>query len=280
MKQQKASKQPYLVLALTACWLLLSACADRTRPAPVVNLSNKSGPQQQPIYESLERISGDSYKVQKGETLYSIAFRAGSDVKTLAKLNNITPPYKIYPNQLLIINNKATVTVAKGNLKKEKNPQVKSKKNVANDNAEEYGGDKGGKFSAVKVPSLKQQVKSWKWPVKGPVIATFSTAEKGNQGIDIAGKRGTPVKAAADGLVVYAGNALRGYGNLIIIKHNDDYLSAYAHNDQLLVKEQETVKAGSTIAKMGNTGTDREKLHFEIRFRGKSVNPLRYLPKR
>ena len=99
-------------------------------------------------------------------------------------------------------------------------------------------------------------------------------------GIDIGGSRGQAVNAAADGRVVYAGNALRGYGNLIIIKHNDDFLSAYAHNDSILVKDQQEVKAGQQIAKMGNTGTNDVKLHFEIRYKGKSVDPTRYLPRR
>ncbi len=102
----------------------------------------------------------------------------------------------------------------------------------------------------------------------------------GNKGIDIAGSKGQAIIATADGRVVYAGNALRGYGNLIIIKHNDDYLSAYAHNDTMLVREQQEVKAGQKIATMGSTGTSSTRLHFEIRYKGKSVNPLQYLPQR
>jgi lipoprotein NlpD len=97
---------------------------------------------------------------------------------------------------------------------------------------------------------------------------------------DIAGSRNDSVKAAADGRVVYAGDVLRGYGQLVIVKHNDDYLSAYAHNDHILVKEQQAVKAGQVIAKMGDTDAERVMLHFEVRFRGKSVNPLKYLPRR
>ena len=123
-------------------------------------------------------------------------------------------------------------------------------------------------------------VSSWKWPTEGKTIDSFSASEGGNKGIDIAGSRGQPIFATANGRVVYAGNALRGYGNLIIIKHNDDYLSAYAHNDTMLVREQEEVKAGQKIATMGSTGTSSVRLHFEIRYKGKSVNPLRYLPQR
>ncbi|MGX2968844.1 murein hydrolase activator NlpD [Ursidibacter sp. B-7004-1] len=120
----------------------------------------------------------------------------------------------------------------------------------------------------------------WQWPTEGRVIAGFSSAEGGNKGIDIAGAKGQPVKAAAAGKVVYAGNALQGYGNLIIIKHNDNFLSAYAHNDTIKVDEQDNVRAGQTIATLGSTGTNGNKLHFEIRYLGKSVDPARYLPRR
>ena len=129
------------------------------------------------------------------------------------------------------------------------------------------------------VANLPQQVQQWHWPVRGRIVGYFSASEQGNQGIKIAGNRGDIIKAAADGRVVYAGNALRGYGNLVIIKHNDDFLSAYAHADTILVKEKQYVSAGQTVAKMGSTGTHQVMLHFEVRFHGKSVNPLRYLPK-
>lgn len=123
-------------------------------------------------------------------------------------------------------------------------------------------------------------ISSWRWPTEGKVIENFSSSEGGNKGVDIAGSKGQAIIATADGRVVYAGNALRGYGNLIIIKHNDDYLSAYAHNDTMLVREQQEVKAGQKIATMGSTGTSSTRLHFEIRYKGKSVNPLQYLPQR
>lgn len=128
--------------------------------------------------------------------------------------------------------------------------------------------------------STSSPISSWRWPTDGKVIENFSGAEGGNKGIDIAGNKGQAIVATADGRVVYAGNALRGYGNLIIIKHNDDYLSAYAHNDTMLVREQQEVKAGQKIATMGSTGTSSTRLHFEIRYKGKSVNPLQYLPQR
>ena len=120
----------------------------------------------------------------------------------------------------------------------------------------------------------------WRWPNKGNIINKFSLSPEGNKGIDIAGNKGSPVLAAAEGKVVYTGDALRGYGKLVIVKHSESYLSAYAHNDKIIVKEQQWVKAGQRIAHMGNSGTDKTMLHFEIRYKGKSVDPLRYLPKK
>ncbi|PMH43831.1 hypothetical protein BCU68_12650 [Vibrio sp. 10N.286.49.B3] len=126
--------------------------------------------------------------------------------------------------------------------------------------------------------AVDDKVSKWLWPTKGRVIKNFSSGEQGNNGIDIGGQRGQSIISTAAGSVVYSGNALRGYGNLIIIKHNDKYLSAYAHNDKLLVKEGQTVNAGQKIATMGSSGSTSVRLHFEIRYQGKSVNPKRYLP--
>lgn len=128
-------------------------------------------------------------------------------------------------------------------------------------------------------PAPSSSIK-WQWPTNGRVISGFSSAEGGNKGLDIAGTKGQEVRAAAAGKVVYAGNALQGYGNLIIIKHNDDFLSAYAHNNTIDVDEQDTVKAGQKIATLGSSGTNTNKLHFEIRYKGKSIDPVRYLPKK
>jgi lipoprotein NlpD len=123
-------------------------------------------------------------------------------------------------------------------------------------------------------------VSAWQWPSLAVVARGFSNAEEGNKGLDFKGELGSPIVAAADGKVVYTGNALRGFGNLVIIKHSDAYLTAYAHNEQIVVKEQEWVTSGQKIATMGKSGTDSVKLHFEVRYKGKSVDPLRFLPKR
>jgi lipoprotein NlpD len=122
---------------------------------------------------------------------------------------------------------------------------------------------------------------TWQWPATGSLIGRFATGRAtSNKGIDIAGEAGDPVRAAAAGSVVYSGSGLLGYGQLVIIKHNDQFLSAYAHNRRLLVKEGDQIKAGEKIAEMGSSGAEKVKLHFEIRRSGKPVNPETYLPKR
>jgi lipoprotein NlpD len=120
----------------------------------------------------------------------------------------------------------------------------------------------------------------WRWPASGRVLVPFNGNNGLNKGIDIDGNLGQPVLAAAAGEVVYAGSGLRGYGKLLIIKHNQNYLSAYAHNQRLLVQEGDVVKMGQRVADMGSSGTDRVKLHFEIRRDGTPVDPMRYLPRR
>ncbi|EGQ7830283.1 peptidoglycan DD-metalloendopeptidase family protein [Vibrio parahaemolyticus] len=159
--------------------------------------------------------------------------------------------------------------------------QKEPPKKVEQTKAKEYVGSKDNQPTKPKPPTTTVQndkVSKWLWPTKGRVIKSFSAGEQGNKGIDIAGQRGQPIVSTAAGTVVYSGNALRGYGNLIIVKHNDNYLSAYAHNDKLLVTEGQSVKSGQKIATMGSSGAKSVKLHFEIRYQGKSVNPKRYLP--
>jgi len=275
----------YLIACIIVT-LLLTGCSTRRSPAPVVESKTTVAVGSQ----TKASIKTDQYIVKKGETLYSIAWRANSDVRTIALLNKIAPPYRIFPGQKIIISQKSTkASTGKSYTKKSTKSSGTTtgkgdKKAIATSKKQEYGenvsGQKTSKKPITQGSSFSQKIKRWRWPAKGKVISTFSTAPQGNKGIDIAGNRGDRIKAAADGKVVYAGSALRGYGKLVIVKHNDDYLSAYAHNDQILVKEQQKVKAGDVIAKMGNTDAQRVMLHFEVRFRGKSVNPQKYLPKR
>ncbi len=268
--------------------LLLVACSSRDAPAPVVSVNGTI-----PLKERVKHsIHGSEYTVKSGETLYSIAWRANSDVRQLVKLNNIAPPYNIYPGQklFLVANNNRKSTQASNNKafsKKKNNSSTPTsakvvKKPIASNKKQAYGASVARKKVDKKntfTESFSKKISRWQWPVKGRVFAKFSSKAQGNKGIDITGQRGTIIRAAADGKVVYAGSALRGYGKLVIVKHNDDYLSAYAHNETILVKDQQKIKAGDMVAKMGDTDAQRVMLHFEVRFRGKSVDPLKYLPK-
>lgn len=266
------------IIVLT-CLVLLS-CAQRQSPAPVNSVyKGKSIHDFQP--GSLKQTQ---YKVRRGDTLYSIAFRAGQDFRQLAKLNKISEPYSIYPGQMikLELSNKTIVSNQKKKWNK-KNTKVVEKK-LDNKKRQEYV-VKQGKQNVTKNKLENNQFASfnlsnWQWPANGRVIARFSYKELGNKGLDITGNKGEPIHAANSGKVVYAGNALRGYGNLIIIKHSDDYLSAYAHNKIIRVKEKDWIKVGQHIADMGDTDTDRVKLRFEIRYKGNTVNPEKFLPKR
>jgi lipoprotein NlpD len=132
----------------------------------------------------------------------------------------------------------------------------------------------------INLPQSVRGAPEWHWPVAGVILSSFQGNNGLNKGIDLGGKLGEPVLAAASGQVVYSGSGLRGYGKLLIIKHNETFLSAYAHNDRLLVKEGDLVKVGQRIADMGSSGTDRVKLHFEIRRDGTPVDPLKFLPRR
>lgn len=271
---------------------LLFACVNSQAPAPVDSVGGDGSPSMGGRFAGAKRsMTGNSYTVQKGDTLYSIAFNAGTNVSALAGLNNISPPYNIFPGQTLrlhVFESQAPgyQRKAAGSAVVMSTPAVKpagqtnqwvEKKTIAPTVAKEY-------------PAVKEQQNNntpattgspdWRWPTEGKVVEGFSTAEQGNKGIDIAGSKGQPVYAASDGKVVYAGSALRGYGKLIILKHDEDYLSAYAHNDQLRVQEGQTVKKGTVIADMGSTDAPDVRLHFEIRYKGKSVNPMSYLPTR
>ncbi|PLK59380.1 hypothetical protein CEX73_00155 [Candidatus Palibaumannia cicadellinicola] len=204
-------------------------------------------------YNSLNKgsYSGSTYQIKNGDTLFYVAWITGKNVEYLAQINNLQQPYRLKVGKILQVSN------GKSDLEKYANLS-----NIV---------------TSTRVLTSNYLTTSWHWPTAGTIIEHFSATEGGNKGVDISGSRGQPIIATANGKVVYAGNALLGYGNLIILKHNDDYLSAYAHNDKLLVNEQEEVKAGQPIATMGSTGASSVRLHFEIRYQGKSVNPLLYL---
>jgi len=213
------------------------------------------------------------HEVQKGETLFSIAWRYGWDYKTLASANSIAPPYTIHPGQKINVG-QSDIVMTKRPAKANKTLTKWKPASTAN-TPSAYKSEPNTTKSTISTP-----VGQWNWPASGKVIAKFSSKAPINKGIDIAGRLGESVTAAAAGTVVYAGSGLLGYGNLVIIKHDETFLSAYAHNRTLLVKENQQVKAGEAIAEIGSSGTDSVKLHFEIRRHGKPVDPLIYLPKK
>lgn len=254
---------------------LLTACASGSRfTAPIADSA--------PIPS--HKIS--TYVVSKGDTLYSIAWRLNMDYKALARANGLPGDYRIYPGQELSLD-----------LSKPPRPSVKvapAPKSVPKAEPKVVAKEPPPVSQPVTVRSNNKSVESkntpapvaqtgtlkWVWPATGAVVATFSDTGGLNKGIDIRGDLGEPVMAAADGVVVYSGSGLRGYGKLLIVKHSEKVLSAYAHNRVLHVAEGDRVTAGQKIAQIGHTGTQSAKLHFEIRFDGTPVDPLKYLPKR
>ena len=210
------------------------------------------------------------HKVISGDTLYSISWNYNLDYKEVARWNSIRAPYVIYPGQSIRLTaplpKKAVVKkTAPKNTKTAVKKTVEKKPEVA-------------KKTSKKVESVKfARNINWQWPTKGRLIKSNSPISK--KGLDIAGKKGQLIKASGAGVVVYSGSGLLGYGRLIIIKHNETYLSAYAHNSVLMVKEGDSVSGGQQIAKMGQDSNGQTLLHFEIRKNGNPVVPTKYLPK-
>ena len=281
-------------ILLSLVFFCLVACGSHTR-APIEDRGT----------ESLDLV----YSVNKGDTLYSIAFRYGLDFRSVAAGNGITAPYIIYPGQKI-------------NLDEVVSPREPGRPLVmpAQQSKPVYTipASSGAAFSpapgsvaAVPVapaPLIENQAKpviaspiptaspmpaasqpkpktyvganvtTWLWPASGPVTRGYS--QNVHKGIDIGGNRGDPIVAVAAGKVVYAGTGIVGFGELLIVKHNDVYLSAYGHNDRLLVSEGQVVSAGEIIAEKGSSGTDTVKLHFEIRKEGKPIDPQKVLPRR
>lgn len=226
-----------------------------------------------PVEERTQHLKeGDHrYRVVKGDTLYSIAWRYGLDYQRFALANDIPPPYRIRPGQVLLLAMMGNKTA-----KIKKNNTLRRKKK-AKKQALAHSEKLPPKVNVRKKP-LKLY---WRWPIKGRISKGFSLKRRNlNQGIDIKARYGQPVAAAASGLIVYAGNSVKGYGNLVIIKHNSRYLSAYAHNRRIKVKEGGRVKVGDIIAEAGRDFNGKTVLHFEIRKQGQPINPLKLLPKK
>ena len=207
------------------------------------------------------------HRVQPGDTLYSISWRYGLDYREVAEWNHIRSPYTIYNGQLL------RVTPPAGSRRERESASAAPAPHAA-------PVIQGSSAPLIRPPPTVSATTPirWQWPVRGRLIQTFSKTGHNRKGIDIGGKSGQPIRAAAAGSVVYAGSGLLNYGKLIILKHDDNYLSAYAYNRALLVKEGDTVVAGQHIADMGNKASGDAMLHFEIRYDGRPINPLKFLP--
>jgi lipoprotein NlpD len=231
------------------------------------------------------------YSVKSGDTLIRIGMDSGQSWRDIARWNNIENPNLIETGQVLrvappeetgvvvrpvastnVVTSPAPVpaTAASAPAPAVNAAAVKPPASAAS------APTTATPANNVATADTAEETVSFQWPTRGNLLAGFDEVK--NKGVDIAGKAGDPVLAAADGKVVYAGSGLRGYGNLVIIKHNNTYLTAYAHNQSLLVKEDQTIKRGQKIAEMGNSDADQVKLHFEIRRQGKPVDPAKYLP--
>ena len=266
---------------------LLCGCASHVN-APIDSRNNQQSPGAKTTARSSSSATNSKqsgyYIVQGGDTLYSIAWHLGLNYRELASMNGIRSPYTIYKGQRLHVKPVPRQSLAKPAAIQPR-PAVKASpapaaapapKPVPAATPVTVSTSNSAANQTATVPAYDG---TWVWPTRGRLLTRFQTSGPGKQGIDIGGHADQPVKAAANGKVVYAGSGLVGYGRLIIVKHNENLLSAYGHNNKLLVNEGEHVAAGQMIAKMGSSGTNRNELYFEIRKNGKPTDPMRYLPK-
>jgi lipoprotein NlpD len=310
-------KQKYPLALLTLTLGLLSACSTATRQAPVIDRmppTADSRPVASP--EEPKEDTGGTYIVRKGDTLLRIALDHGQNYRDLVTWNNLANPNDIKVDQVLRVAppehagvQTSPVALAPPEMRpvtpaapKKTGPRGDkrpySEANLAEmqkaeaakaetGRPEPKAADKPELAAAPAAPLIApgstvtatdDEKLSWMWPSDGKIVATFDEGK--NKGIDIAGKAGQQVMAAGAGKVMYAGSGIRGYGNLVIVKHSNSLLSAYAHNRSIVVKEGQTVSKGQVIAEMGDSDADSVKLHFEIRQQGKPVDPSKFLPTR
>lgn len=285
-------KQTSVAIPLRPCTgamlgaLLVAACTTTgVRQAPIVERAppvvNGAATEAAP----LTREARDGlYAVQKGDTLRDIATAFGHDARDLARWNNLEDPNKLRVGQELRVVPPPEAAVASPvtpTTSAQSRPLTPSSPGAVPAPATTPTPPTAPPAAvppAAGTPAPTETGLSWAWPLAGKVLEKFD--EKRNKGIDISAREGDPVLAAGDGSVVYSGSGLRGYGNLVIVKHNDEFISAYAHNRQILVKQGQAVKRGQRIAEAGKTESSAPKLHFEIRRGGKPVDPLQYLPPR
>lgn len=250
------------VCLLVLSGALLVGCTASWR-APVESRGTRTVTRPLPPSRSLPPpvSSAGEYRVQRGDTLYAIAWQNAVDYRVIAAWNGIRPPYHIYPGQTLRLTPPSIPRTPPATP-----PTVKSKPRAAPPKP------------ASPPPSAPQRL-AWRWPARGRVVSSFKADDPLRKGIKIAGRSGDEIRSAEAGKVVYSGSGLIGYGRLIIVKHNDNYLSAYGHNRAILVKEGDQVTKGQKIAEMGTANNGDPLLHFEIRRDGRPVDPLRLLPR-
>ncbi len=282
----------YWVLLALLSAMVLAGCANKNRPAPVEDRSPNATKTPAKMIAGAENAGKPGYySVKSGDTLIRIGMDNGQSWRDIARWNNIDNPNLIETGQVIrvappeetgvvvrpVTSTNVVTSPAPANASSAPAPAA----NAAAVKPPQSAASASNSASPTPANNLvtadtAEEAVSFQWPTRGNVLAGFDEVK--NKGVDIAGKAGDPVLAAADGKVVYAGSGLRGYGNLVIIKHNNTYLTAYAHNQSLLVKEDQAIKRGQKIAEMGNSDADQVKLHFEIRRQGKPVDPAKYLP--
>ena len=313
------NQTPRLVL-LTLTLALVAGCSTAPRQAPIVErntASTSSKPRPAPVRtEEPRQDAKGTYTVRRGDTLLRIAFDHGQSYRDLVSWNNLSDPDDIKVGQVLRVAPDRSVSSAstavvtqpvpappdsRPTVPRKTTPRA-DKKAINDDTAEAPRSEKAGEraeavaaAAAAAAPSpaaaaaagsrvgstvtaTDDEKLSWMWPSDGRIIATFDEGK--SKGIDIAGRAGQHVMAAGAGKVMYAGSGIRGYGNLVIVKHSNSLLSAYAHNRAIVVKEGDNVTKGQVIAEMGDSDAETVKLHFEIRQQGKPVDPSRFLPNR
>lgn len=305
--------KPTTRLALLTVSIVLSACSTATRQAPVIDrpapVAANKNPRPHPVAPApaLDEPKADargSYTVRKGDTLLRIALDFGQNYRDLVAWNNLADPDDIKVGQVLrVLPQERNTGVAGTNpitLPGIDRPAAAPKKSVPRIEKKAYGEGSladaqkedspavnpkaverpvsGTVTAGTTVTANDDEKLSWMWPSDGRIIATFEEGK--NKGIDIAGKLGQQVMAAGSGKVMFAGSGIRGYGNLVVVKHSNNLLSAYAHNRAIVVKEGQSVTKGQVIAEMGDSDADTVKLHFEIRQQGKPVDPSKFLPSR
>jgi len=278
-----------LLALLSVC--VLAGCANKNRPAPVEDRSPNAAKAPAKMIAGADNAGKPGYySVKSGDTLIRIGMDNGQSWRDIARWNNIENPNLIETGQVLRVTppEEAGVVVRPVSSTNVVTSPAPASAPSAPATVTNTAAAVRPPASAASPPNSStpannlantdsaEETVSFQWPTRGNVLAGFDEVK--NKGIDISGKAGDPVLAAADGKVVYAGSGLRGYGNLVILKHNNTYLTAYAHNQSLLVKEDQAIKRGQKIAEMGNSDADQVKLHFEIRRQGKPVDPAKYLP--